>query len=225
MNRFVSKGAVQGEQELVDPNNPDTAIPAPDVYVPQDNRTLYERLQTNKLKKEEEFADKTRLANLIKKLDPDEIDFLSDQQRLKRETQAEHSRAVKSELEKFRNQDDQGASDAALKAEEAALAERAKSIAAFSASFSSQPAKKKKVVRGLDGVVVTSRKRSDGDRKVSESDAVESKDDAKKGDAPTVKKVKVDDINPAKNPAAPKKSTATPLGLVSGYGSDDSDSE
>ncbi|KAJ3251268.1 hypothetical protein HDU77_005999 [Chytriomyces hyalinus] len=223
MNRFVSKGAVQGEQEIVDPNNHDTAIPAPDVYIPQDNRTLYERLQTNKLKKEEEFADKTRLANLIKKLDPDEIDFLSDQQRLKRETQAEHTRAVKSELEKFRNQDDQGASDAALKAEEAALAERAKSIAAFSASFASQPAKKKKVVRGgLDGVVVTSRKRSEAD-----ASGVDSKEDAKKGDAVVAKKVKVAETNAAKSSAAPKSSTAaaTPLGLVSGYGSDDSDSD
>ncbi|KAI8833870.1 hypothetical protein BJ741DRAFT_611411 [Chytriomyces cf. hyalinus JEL632] len=207
MNRFVSKGAVQGEQEIVDPNNPDTAIPAPD---------------------EEEFADKTRLANLIKKLDPDEINFLSGQQRLKRETQAEHTRAVKSELEKFRNQDDQGASDATLKAEDGALSERAKSIAAFSASFSSQPgAKRKKVVRGLDGVVVTSRKRSEGDRKLSEAEAVESKDDVKKGDAAAAKKVKVAETNPAKSPGAPKSSTtaATPLGLVSGYGSDDSDSD
>ncbi|KAJ3235084.1 hypothetical protein HDU81_000831 [Chytriomyces hyalinus] len=197
MNRFVSKGAVQGEQELVDPNNPDTAIPAPDVYIPQDNRTLYERLQTNKLKEEEEFAEKTRLA--------------------------EHSRAVKSELEKFRNQDDQVSTEAALKAEEAALAERAKSIAAFSASFSSA-VKKKKVVRGLDGVVVTSRKRSDGDRKISEADAVDLKEDAKKGDTAAAKKVRVAEPT---NPAATKTSTAaaTPLGLVSGYGSDDSDSD
>jgi hypothetical protein len=73
-SRFVKKAVVVGEQLEEKPiDNPNgsssdsSSISKPDQEY--DPRTLYERLQANKLKKEEEFAEKTKLGNLIKKLD------------------------------------------------------------------------------------------------------------------------------------------------------------
>ena len=74
LNRFVSKSFVTGddntETPLASSSSSSDTTGSSKVDIPYDGRTLYERLQENKLKKEEEFANATKLSNLIKKLDP-----------------------------------------------------------------------------------------------------------------------------------------------------------
>ncbi|KAG0305789.1 hypothetical protein BGZ97_000979 [Linnemannia gamsii] len=60
--------------------------------VPYDPRTLYERLQEQKQKKSDAFAEATKFGNLIHKIDNDEFDFLSsleDEEAKKKREQAE----------------------------------------------------------------------------------------------------------------------------------------
>ncbi|KAK3832281.1 MAG: N-terminal domain of NEFA-interacting nuclear protein NIP30-domain-containing protein [Linnemannia elongata] len=60
--------------------------------VPYDPRTLYERLQEQKQKKSDAFAEATKFGNLIHKIDNDEFDFLSsleDEDTKKKREQAE----------------------------------------------------------------------------------------------------------------------------------------
>ncbi|KAI9352072.1 N-terminal domain of NEFA-interacting nuclear protein NIP30-domain-containing protein [Obelidium mucronatum] len=163
MNRFVSKGTVVGEQEVVDPAQDQSAVPdAP--YVPPDNRTLYEKLQSNKLKKEEEFAEKTKLANLIKKLDADEIEFLHAQHAGKRAALLERDAGVAAQLAAFRATARELADDAAADADAAAAAARRNAAAfAFSASAAARKPRKPAAAPGGGGglAVVAKRKRGD----------------------------------------------------------------
>ncbi|KAF9549972.1 hypothetical protein EC957_002032 [Mortierella hygrophila] len=60
--------------------------------VPYDPRTLYERLQEQRQKKTDAFAEATKFGNLIHKIDNDEFDFLSsleDEDAKKKREQAE----------------------------------------------------------------------------------------------------------------------------------------
>ncbi|RKP22764.1 NEFA-interacting nuclear protein NIP30 [Syncephalis pseudoplumigaleata] len=62
---------------------------------PYDPRPLYEKLQEQKQKKEDAFQEATRLANLVHRLDDDEIDFLQT-------IQSEEKAREKSKLEQER---------------------------------------------------------------------------------------------------------------------------
>ncbi|KAI8608383.1 N-terminal domain of NEFA-interacting nuclear protein NIP30-domain-containing protein [Chytriomyces sp. MP71] len=227
MNRFVSKGAVQGEAEIVDPNA-DNSAPAPDVYVPPDNRTLYERLQTNKLKKEEEFAEKTRLANLIKKLDPDEIEFLSAQHDAKRAQQKAADSEVKAELAQFRRAAEQNNAanedgvNEDVRAEEERTREKARAMASFSASLK----KRTKPTPREDGIALlvagcgpSKKKRVDTDEGTGEAGSKRTKAEPLVASKPSSEK----DLKPASSSTVIVPKPA--LGLVSGYGSDDEDED
>ncbi|CAG8497774.1 11740_t:CDS:2 [Acaulospora colombiana] len=78
-----------------------------------DPRTLYERLQEQKTKKEELFQEMTRFSNLIHRLDEDEIDFLATLENEERDKELEKMKKVEEELEEFRR--------AAAKANEEAI--------------------------------------------------------------------------------------------------------
>ncbi|KAG9068805.1 hypothetical protein KI688_011091 [Linnemannia hyalina] len=70
--------------------------------VPYDPRTLYERLQEQRQKKTDAFAEATKFGNLIHKIDNDEFDFLSsleDEDAKKKREQAEQEAE---ELKNFR---------------------------------------------------------------------------------------------------------------------------
>ncbi|KAJ3283684.1 hypothetical protein HDU79_008861 [Rhizoclosmatium sp. JEL0117] len=226
MNRFVSKGTVVGEEEVLDPNQDNTPV-AP--YVPPDNRTLYERLQINKLKKEEEFAEKTKLANLIKKLDPDEIEFLQAAEQQKRSRMMENDESVRAELSAFRSQA-QAAAEGSVDPKEEEEQRRAAAAKAFAFSATATTTKKKRNLGGLEGLVVVSKKQKGG--VVGESDpgsageaTVSSKsvEKAGKGEGKAVdSKEKHGQNQPGKVEA---KAPANPLGLVSGYGSESDDSD
>ncbi|KAG0259230.1 hypothetical protein DFQ27_004181 [Actinomortierella ambigua] len=63
------------EQAYKDAENPP---PPPEEEPDYDPRTLYERLQEQRQKKDDAFREATKFGNLIKKLDGDEFDFLSN---------------------------------------------------------------------------------------------------------------------------------------------------
>ncbi|CAG8619335.1 20151_t:CDS:2 [Racocetra fulgida] len=67
-----------------------------------DPRTLYEKLQEQKMKKEEAFQEMTRFSNLIHRLDEDEIDFLATLEHEQRGKEMEKMKKVEQELEEFR---------------------------------------------------------------------------------------------------------------------------
>ncbi|KAJ2848049.1 hypothetical protein IWW36_003525 [Coemansia brasiliensis] len=69
-----------------------------------DPRTLYERLQEQKLKKSEALAESRRAANQIHKLDDEETRFLDSVHEAERLKQMERKRKEQEELAKFKEQ-------------------------------------------------------------------------------------------------------------------------
>ncbi|EXX77403.1 Aim1p [Rhizophagus irregularis DAOM 197198w] len=74
----------------------------PPIEEEYDPRTLYERLQEQKLKKEEAFQEMTRFSNLIHRLDEDEIEFLATLESEERVKELEKMKRDEEEVEKFR---------------------------------------------------------------------------------------------------------------------------
>ncbi|KAG0003010.1 hypothetical protein BGZ79_001860 [Entomortierella chlamydospora] len=70
--------------------------------VPYDPRTLYERLQEQKQKKEDAFAEATKFGNLIHKIDNDEFDFLSNLENEEVKKKRELAEQEEEELKRFR---------------------------------------------------------------------------------------------------------------------------
>ncbi|CAG8468329.1 1469_t:CDS:2 [Paraglomus occultum] len=77
-----------------------------------DPRTLYERLQEQKMKKEEALQEMTRFSNLIHRLDEDEIEFLATLESQERKNEKVKLKKEEELLEEFRR--------AAAEADEAA---------------------------------------------------------------------------------------------------------
>ncbi|KAG5437371.1 hypothetical protein PCANB_000802 [Pneumocystis canis] len=69
---------------------------------PVDHRSLYERLQANRLIKEEEYQESWKLSSLIRTLDDEEIDFLDKLRKEKIKVEEEAKKSVKEGLEVFR---------------------------------------------------------------------------------------------------------------------------
>ncbi|KAG9325467.1 hypothetical protein KVV02_007498 [Mortierella alpina] len=70
--------------------------------VPYDPRTLYERLQEQKQKKDDAFAEATKFGNLIHRIDNDEFDFLSTLENEEAQKKRELAEQEEEELRKFR---------------------------------------------------------------------------------------------------------------------------
>ncbi|KTW26993.1 hypothetical protein T552_02484 [Pneumocystis carinii B80] len=67
-----------------------------------DHRSLYEKLQANRLIKEEEYQESWKLSNLIRTLDEEEIDFLDKLRREKKKVEEEAKKHVEEGLKVFR---------------------------------------------------------------------------------------------------------------------------
>lgn len=67
-----------------------------------DDRSLYEKLQANKIIKDEECQETLKISSLIRTLDDDEIDFLDKLRKEKMEVEKEAKRLVQEGLEVFR---------------------------------------------------------------------------------------------------------------------------
>ncbi|XP_065222872.1 PSME3-interacting protein isoform X2 [Planococcus citri] len=89
----------QEEWEKV--RQPDQPIEAPEEEI--DNRTLYERLEEQRQKKEFEYEETHRLKNMIKGLDDDEIEFLDMVDRTKMEEEKRLMKEEAKELQEYRN--------------------------------------------------------------------------------------------------------------------------
>ncbi|KAJ3284353.1 hypothetical protein HDU76_008311 [Blyttiomyces sp. JEL0837] len=102
-SRFISKAIVEGDDSHEIPiggaDSSSTSSSAP-----YDPRTLYERLQEQKQKKDDEFAAKTKLGNLIKKLDPEEIEFLRNEEEKQKQKLQQEQQEVEANLAEFRKQ-------------------------------------------------------------------------------------------------------------------------
>ncbi|KAF9185279.1 hypothetical protein BGZ51_002754 [Haplosporangium sp. Z 767] len=70
--------------------------------VPYDPRTLYERLQEQKQKKQDAFAEATKFGNLIHRIDNDEFDFLNTLESDEVKKRKELAEQEEEELKKFR---------------------------------------------------------------------------------------------------------------------------
>ncbi|CAG8614366.1 10483_t:CDS:2 [Paraglomus brasilianum] len=114
-----------------------TGKEAPQQEEEYDPRTLYERLQEQKMKKEEAFQEQTRLSNLIHRLDEDEIEFLATLENQERKSEKVKLKKEEELLEEFRR--------AAAEADEAT--HNAISVITGFASHAKQHPDKPKVIK------------------------------------------------------------------------------
>ncbi|CAO3621016.1 unnamed protein product [Cunninghamella blakesleeana] len=97
---FVSHSIINNNEETTIESKEDESVnknkSKPDEEY--DPRTLYERLQEQKMKKEDEFREATRFSNLVKRIDPEEAEYyksLSDtKKQLDEETKTKELLAI-----------------------------------------------------------------------------------------------------------------------------------
>ncbi|KAJ3208283.1 hypothetical protein HDU82_002693 [Entophlyctis luteolus] len=233
-SRFESKGAVFGETEIAtSASSASSSSPASAAVhqPPADNRTLYERLAANRLQKEEEFVEKTRLANLIKKLDPDEIDFLQSQRDAKRKMQQELDKQVRDELDVFRkatshqqlpssfsvtDQDEQQQQQQQQQSSKTAI------VAGFSLSLSAKTKKKPAAAASQAPVVVATPSTSSGQEKASPD--TQNKANAASSAATAANRKKKPPESSREAPQPPKPALSA-IGALSGYASSGEDED
>ncbi|PIA18830.1 hypothetical protein COEREDRAFT_84783 [Coemansia reversa NRRL 1564] len=106
-SRFISENAIEEARKeredawkkAYETGAASSPIPEPDY----DPRTLYERLQEQRSKKEEAYAESRRFANQIRKLDTEEIEFLDTVDVLERQKQTEQKQTEILALADFNN--------------------------------------------------------------------------------------------------------------------------
>jgi hypothetical protein len=76
--------------------------PPPKEEEPYDPRTLYERLQEQKQKKQDAFLEATKFGNLIHKIDNDEFEFLNTLEDEEVKKKRELAEQEAEELKQFR---------------------------------------------------------------------------------------------------------------------------
>ncbi|KAJ2616520.1 hypothetical protein H4S08_000756 [Coemansia sp. RSA 1365] len=105
-SRFISENAIEEarkEREEAWKKAYETGAAAPIPETDYDPRTLYERLQEQRSKKEEAYAESRRFANQIRKLDTEEIEFLDTVDVLERQKQTEQKQTEILALADFNN--------------------------------------------------------------------------------------------------------------------------
>ncbi|BFZ61857.1 hypothetical protein YB2330_002935 [Saitoella coloradoensis] len=122
---------------------------------PVDDRSLFDRLQDNKLKKEEARMEAAKFSNLIRRLDDDEVDFLADVQEQKRREDREKREEMDREMDAFRR--------ARYEAEQAAVTTTVtEPPIALKKEVSKEETKKRKKENVLVGLVVKKAKGAAG---------------------------------------------------------------
>lgn len=107
-----------------------------------DPRSLYERLQANKIKKQEEYEESKRLKHLVRGLDNDEISFLEmvDQNKIQEEILRE--REEREAIKEFQ----EACAHLSEKEQESKLEDFKKSISLNLTNFEKKPAKRKTLI-------------------------------------------------------------------------------
>ncbi|KAJ3398529.1 hypothetical protein HDV05_002441, partial [Chytridiales sp. JEL 0842] len=185
-----------------------------------DPRTLYERLEANRLKKEEEFAEKTKLGNLIKKLDEDEVAFLANQELDKLKHRADEQREIRESLELFRKAAAEKVTTHSVTTQADVPSLKTSTIVLPKSGNTVQ-----KKLGALDGIIVRKRKGATEEGDKSNSDTVNA--DNNKFEEPNTpansKKPRSDESKSSGSTQKVKQPkpipAATPLALISGYDS------
>ncbi|KAJ2780472.1 hypothetical protein GGI15_003529 [Coemansia interrupta] len=140
-----------------------SSITAPDPAY--DPRTLYERLQEQRQRKEEMLAESRRFSSRIRKLDEDETEFLEVAEDREQEKIDEQRRAEMAALAAFREEVAESKGPGITAKRKAAVDESAKSVAARSS------------ILAKIGPVVIKKRKSDGDKERGGDDVAEEKKD------------------------------------------------
>ncbi|KAJ5281295.1 hypothetical protein N7478_006667 [Penicillium angulare] len=203
-----------------------------DIGQQNDGKSLFEVLQQNKMAKQEQFEEKTRLKNQFRSLDEDEVEFLDSVLESTRAQEAAVKKDTADQLEAFRKHREE--------AEKSALGPTSSDVTPAEEEEWSIPARKRR--REKKDLLLPGKKRKSSTAEPSPEDT--KTEQSAKGNTPATKAdnsskstssntsdPKASDISaktasagPAKSEAGEKPQPAKPaLGLV-GYGSD-SDSE
>ncbi|KAJ5113642.1 hypothetical protein N7456_002176 [Penicillium angulare] len=198
-----------------------------------DGKSLFEVLQQNKMAKQEQFEEKTRLKNQFRSLDEDEVEFLDSVLESTRAQEAAVKRDTADQLEAFRKHREE--------AEKSALGPTSSDVTPVEEEEWSIPARKRR--REKKDLLIPGKKRKSSAAEPSPTESTKTEQPAK-GSTPATKvdnssksissnasdpkastaSVKTASAGPAESKAEEKPQPAKPaLGLV-GYGSD-SDSE
>ncbi|KNC95995.1 hypothetical protein, variant [Spizellomyces punctatus DAOM BR117] len=221
--KFVTEAALQAAREERDAEAKalgQEPVKEEEVYDP---RPLYERLAERKRIEEEEFAEKMRFSNLVKRLDDEEYEFLSaydDEETKRRKEIAANDRR---ELEAFRKAVSEVASPAdhiQLVADtKPAPAKKIPAARDFQSSLLNGIVRKRKSEsvdssnqkshgdKGADDTRGTTKRAKGGDGKVEQPDNVEGAKDVNGSSKPTSSR-------------RAEETTPNPLGLLSAYPSD-----
>ncbi|TPX34498.1 hypothetical protein SmJEL517_g02786 [Synchytrium microbalum] len=206
MSKFVTEASLEAAKA----ERVKLGLPEPTAPQNYDPRTLYERLQEQKTKKDDEFQEMTRFSNLIKRLDEDEVDFLLQSNIENSNTKRQIHDQDKEELEKFRQEAGSGPLEETIPV--ASVVREIASVVGIQPSASSTGSVKGRVIQqhkkqSLEGVV---RKRK----------GIETGDESadKKSEEPAAKKKAI------ATSAAQKPPVAKGLSLLGAYDSDDEDS-
>ncbi|GAO49044.1 hypothetical protein SAICODRAFT_25499 [Saitoella complicata NRRL Y-17804] len=186
-----------------------------------DDRSLFDRLQENKLKKEEARMEAAKFSNLIRRLDDDEVDFLADVQEQKRREDREKREEMEREMDAFRR--------ARYEAEQATVTATATATAteppiALKKEVSKEETKKRKKENVLVGLVVKKAKGAAGPPSVMKD--TENKEKPLQKEETPKETAKPAPIIPEPSKLTEEPPTAKPAGLsgLIAYGSD-SDSD
>jgi len=103
--KFVSEAQIAADKERLQrawdaTRGPDDPAEAPEA--PHDSRTLFQRLEENRVKKQEEYEEAHRLKNMVKGLEDDDLEFLSAIDKKKMEDEKKVKEQERLELEEFR---------------------------------------------------------------------------------------------------------------------------
>lgn len=226
--KFVSKAILDdkgneiantGDEKEV---NFSVSASAPDpAYDPNIQRTLYERLQEQKDKKEAEFAEMSKLGNMVKRLDEDELFFLKQQEDSKKQYEREIKMKEREELESFRKaQNNVIAKDLENGVITASLLAKPKEVdTKIKASVPIADVQKKV----LSGIVVTKKKRKEdemnGKDEKEKVDKVKDVKEVKDIPKPPEKKAKVEQVAPKST----KPVVTNALSLIAAYSDDEDD--
>ncbi|SAM05920.1 hypothetical protein [Absidia glauca] len=227
---FVSHSVIDNDKEqVIDQNgNDDTTNATDSAPVEYDPRTLYERLQEQKTKKEEEFREATRFSNLVKRIDPDEAAYYKSLSDTQQQLDEDLKLKERMELEEYRRAVEQARTESTPTTAPTAPT----AVTATATTSSNKPVvKPKKDLFG--GIVVLKKKKRTADQM---DDPEETPAKTKKGnvnDKPAQGKKKDDTTAPEPagkdaSAASVKNDVKAPVGLTSllaAYDDSDSDSD
>ncbi|XP_074602688.1 PSME3-interacting protein-like [Brevipalpus obovatus] len=143
MNKFVSETELDArrkkrQEEWEKTRRPDQPLEAPEEEY--DPRSLFERLQANKMKQQEEYDEAKRLKNLIRGLNDEEVSFLEMVDQTKEDAEKIRRLEEKKALDEFKS----AMQNLSEQDQEKRLAEFKKSFSIASNKVTSKPATSKR---------------------------------------------------------------------------------